>query len=224
MSNEIEYRQSKIAPIIRMTLQIAKEQPEHLDNFEYIKAQIFREFPELADKSTCANCDASMEMTVHRLDWNIGLLLKTMAEEVRSRMRANHLDFPTANSVQITSLDITDGCQDQKTAAAKLGLIAKHLNSKTGKQIIGRWVITTRGWRAMRGERVPSRVQVWRENIEERYTDTATLSEVFAQYSQRLEEDFKVGKQLSYDYRVVLSNYDPKEWQTSGGYQEGQLT
>ena len=223
MSNEVEYRQSKIAPIIRMTLQIAKEQPEHLDNFDYIKAQIFREFPELADKKRCPSCDASMEMMVYQLDWHNGMLLKAMAEAVRSRMREEHLDFTTANSIYVPSLDTTDACRHRTTMCSKLGLVAKHLNPKTGKQMIGRWVITTRGWAAMRGERVPSRVQVWRGNIEERYEDTATLQEVFDGYSQRVAERIKAGKELDNDYRDELRDYDPKEWYTSGGYHQGEL-
>jgi hypothetical protein len=100
------------------------------------------------------------------------------------------MGFTDANKIHIPTMQIPSNISKRMTIASKLGLIAKYL--RNGHQQAGIWVITSRGWNALRGERVPSKVSVYRKQITERYDEVTTISEALKSYPD--------------------SKYNPTEW------------
>lgn len=174
-----EYHSSKIGALVRLTASLIKEDPSLVDNFQLLKAKLFREFPELANKKVCANCQASMKEYTFMFDALDAKLLLRMAEDVRGNLNRG-LSFSDANKVRVQRLDTSHSIKCRTTIASKLGLITQLTNTETKKNIPGVWLITKRGWQALRGEQVPKMVKVWRGGIEERFDEMTTLSEAIA--------------------------------------------
>ena len=55
-----DYRQPNLSQYVRFICD------KHNLNYDYVKAQLTTAYPELRDKTTCANCGANMEIKIHR--------------------------------------------------------------------------------------------------------------------------------------------------------------
>lgn len=136
-------------------------------------------FPELKNKSVCPNCKASMEQYWYNMTNINALLLLQMGNVVKRNMR-NGQAFHEANQVHI-STEIKDyAIASSQTLCSKLGLIAKILNEDGTHDRSKGWLITTRGFAFLRGEPIPKKVKVWRNEIQERCEETVTIGELFA--------------------------------------------
>lgn len=174
-----EYHSGKLGALVRLTASLVKEDPSLADNFELLKAMIFREMPQLGNKAVCPNCEASMQEYTYTFDALDAKLLLSMAAEVRDRIRAGYA-FTEANMVRVQLLNTSYSIKCRTTIASKLGLISQVINKETKRRMPGQWLVTTRGWEALRGEKVPKRVKVWRCHIEERFGELTTLKEALS--------------------------------------------
>jgi len=201
------YRSGKIGSIVRLTASIIKADPSLVDDFDRLKATLIVNMPELTEKSHCINCGASMKEYDIRFDYWQAILLLRMAEQVRTRQRSG-MDFTIANQVRVPELDISLTAKCKTTQASKLGLVVQLRNINKHK-VPGVWVITRRGWEALRGNRVPAKVTVFREEITERDNSTITLAEALQSHYGNLN---KSKTPNSDDFRNCLDSYKPEEW------------
>lgn len=128
---------------------------------------------------TCGSNTTEYEFTFSLLD---AKLLLGMAHAVRENKK-DHPGWPfkAVNQVHLPTLaHMESNVQNRKTITSKLGLIAKYLVN--GKQKQGMWVITARGWAALRGEKVPARIREFRNQITERFGDETTLGAALRTY------------------------------------------
>lgn len=130
----------------------------------------------------CPTCGSIISPYIFRFDIADAQLLLAMARSIRTRFDPQKRNFTEANHVHVPTLDASDAVRHRTTQASKLGLVAKAL--KNGKHVPGTWVITARGWAALRGEPVPEMVEVFRKNITERTDKTITIGQI-ARTAQR---------------------------------------
>lgn len=143
------------------------------------------------------------------------LLICGMAKIIKQRLNTL-VDFTEANKIHIpTAEGLSYTLKSRTTYSAKLGLIAKFKTKDKG-HLQGTWVITARGWAALRGEPVPKSVRVFRGQILERTTETITLPETFRGYLDR-------GKKAKEHHKHEIENYDPNEWVQIAGMHQGEL-
>lgn len=221
MAKEVEYHASKLGSLVQVVVSLIRANPRMMDDFDLLKSHLFMQMPELRDRSKCANCGASMREYVFILDVWDAILLKRMAEDIRHKVRKG-IPFTEANQVRIPELDAPHSVRCRTTKASKLGLVAKVKSKSTGRFIPGTWLITKRGWEALRGDAVPQKVKVWRGAIEERYDATVTLSQVMQAHAEYAKKRANAGKPLKDDSRNEILSYDPNEWYQFG-YHEGKI-
>lgn len=186
-----------------------------------LRTELHQQFPQLDDFKRCPNCDASMAEYVYTFDIHNALLLHKLGQIVLSSVRAG-VPFTEANHVHVPSLDIHHALQSRTTQASKLGLIAKYCPNGVS-QLSGHWLITERGFAALRGEAVPKFVKVWRKDIIERYEETTTISEAFQTYTASIVDQHARNKETKNDYTKELTNYSPSDYYHIGGYHDGKL-
>lgn len=170
-------------------------------------------YPELENSARCPNCDASMEQYRYSFRWHHAMLLIVMAREVRRRQQEG-MDFHEANAVHVPTLPTTHAVKCSTTQARLLGLVAK-VTKANGKQVGGTWLITARGWAALRGEEVPEHVIAFRNSIEERTDETITLAQALATIGQRAAVDPREA--------ALQASYEPGDWYQFGGTHAGRL-
>ena len=178
--------------------------------------------PEVSQKENCMNCDASMFENIYEPDIFDALLLLQMAKIVRNHMDkkddGTYLTFTQANRVHIDEIsDYT--VKSRRTKVSYLNFIVQQKGTKGS----GVWVITTRGWEALRGIPVPKTVVVFRGKIEERGVEKITLSEMFKNHSDRVERAIERKKDIKHDYRNAFFDYNPQEWVEYGAVHEGNI-
>lgn len=211
-----EYNQGKIKPLIKIIADILYTDPDlYFDNKKLI-AKIESEIPELKDKAHCANCGASMYQYVYNLNVIDVALIIGMAKAVR-KAKMGAVGFTEANRVHCPTLQVSDAVRHKTTRCAKLGLIAKYL--KNGKQVKGMWVITRRGFAALKGEEIPNGIIVWRGQTIERPDITTTFNQVRSRYKTKVEKN----KQSKDNYHSEVMNYDQNEWIGFDKLHEGEL-
>lgn len=221
MSNK-NYNPGKIWPIIKITVGLIKENPALLDNPDYLKATLKSNIEELNHAETCGNCGASMLEYIFEFDCLDALLLLTMARRVRNALNEG-VPFTEANKIRVQSLQSASyAMKSRTTQMSKLGLLAKYIG-ENGRHEPGMWVITRRGFDALKGRKVPKSVRVWRGKIEERHDEKTTLAEAFAYHRSKVEDIIKKKKQPKNDYRAEFADYDQREWYTVGPVHEGTL-
>ena len=192
-----------------------------LDNDEYLKSTLKANIEELNHPEVCGNCGASMLEYIFEFDCLDALLLLTMARSVRERTKAG-LSFTDANKVHVTRLETTLAIRCRTTQCSKLGLVAK-FKGENGRHVPGTWVITKRGFDALKGRKVPKSVRVWRGKIEERHDEMTTLAEAFAYHKEKVEQIIKNKKSPKSDHREQFADYRQEEWYTFGPTHEGTL-
>lgn len=215
------YNPGKIWPIIKITLGLIRKNPALLDNEDYLKSTLKNNIEELNHPETCGNCGASMLEYVFEFDCLDALLLLAMGNEVKEHLNEG-LNFTEANQIHVPSLSTTLAIRCRTTQCSKLGLVAK-MKGKNGKQIPGVWVITKRGFDALKGHKVPRSVRVWRTRIEERTDETITLSQAFNNHKDKVEQFIKRHKLPKTDYRELFADYKKEEWYTVGPTHQGTL-
>ena len=220
MSQQVEYHEGKIGAFIQVVVGIIKKNPQAIDDIKYLKAILMQTFPELRDRSICPNCEASMKEYVYTLDAWDALLLLEMAKAVREKRRKG-IDFTIANQTRVPELGTSHAVKCRTTQSAKLGLITQ-LKTKDGKRVSGVWVVTRRGWDALKGQSVPKKVKVWRKKIEERFDETVTIQEALGTHSKYVEETIKKGRNPKEDHRESVREYTAQEWYDFEVH-EGQL-
>lgn len=221
MKKKQEYHPGKIRPLAQVIARLVQNDPRLADNADRLWSTILVNIPQLQDRTSCANCGGSMAEYVFEFDLLDALLLLAMARAVRSRTEYD--DFTEANQVRVQDMtDSTYAVRSRTTQCAKLGLIAK-MRGQNGKQIPGTWVITKRGFAALRGEPVPRSVRVWHGQILERTEELMTISEALRSHQAKIEELLRRHKQPKADYRDAFADYDPNEWVHFAGMHQGEL-
>ena len=83
------------------------------------------------------------------------------------------------------------------TIASKLGLVAKVMTKNDAGEMVhdrkAGWCITKRGYDFLLGEKIPRKVQVFHNQIQEHFDDTITISEIINQPGNR-EESAKLAE------------------------------
>jgi len=166
----------------------------------------------------CPNCQASMWEYLYKLDVLHVLLLTAMAKNIKERM-VQGMDFTLANQVHVPSLPVSHGTKCRTTQAAKFGLVVK----LKGKGSRGVWAITRRGFDGLSGRPVPSLVKVFRNKIEERYSDRTTFPEAKLVHCEQVEAAIMRKKDPKRDHRKDLEDYQPEDWYAIAGVHEGAM-
>lgn len=145
-------------------------------------------------KETCPTCGSITSEYVYNFDYLTAKLLLAMGRSVKGAM-GNGKPFTIANKVHMPTLPgVPYNVISRNTITAKLGLIAKFM--KDGHQERGMWVVTARGWAALRGEPVPAKVSVYRNQITERHDEFITVQGALKTFPD--------------------STYNPQEWYEFG--------
>lgn len=193
---------------------------------KYMWANLIRAFPQLQDKTKCANCTANMVQDVYTFDCLDAWLLMEMGNAIDKRF-SQGMNLTVANQVRVQDLPVSYSAKSRTTQMSKLGLVAQLKGkNKAGKtvKIPGIWVITDRGFKALRDEPVRLRVPVWRGEIQDGYTDeTITISEALKINRDKVEDLIKRNKTVKNDYRILLEKYDPQRWVEFGRVTAGAL-
>ena len=225
MSSTKNYNPGKIKPLVKIIASICKEIPGVMDDDDYLMAVVRHNVPELEDTEHCANCGASMLEYIFEFDCLDALLLVAMARQVRAQLekQGKTPNFTEANAVRVQHLNTASyAMKSRTTQCSKLGLIAK-FKGANGRHVPGMWLITKRGWAALRGEQVPKSVRVWRGKIEERPDEMTTISQAFQYHRDKVEAAIKRNKQPKSDYRAAISEYQPQDWYKFGDAHQGNL-
>lgn len=202
-NTKVEYHAPKIDLLENLRLKFGDAGKEF---YEELRAA----YPSIGDPASCPNCDASMLEYVYSFDSLDAVLLFVMARSVR-KYQAEGTEFSQANIVHVPNLsEVSLAVRCRTTQSSKLGLIAKY--KVKGKQVRGMWCITERGWAALRGEPVPRRVKVWRNQIEERFGETITLSAAFQLHHDLVTRAVEAGKRPNHDFRILVAEYNPHDW------------
>lgn len=156
-----------------------------------LNAFMHHRFPEIKDKSTCPNCQASMDEYVHSFDYSDACLLMAMARDVRRNLE-KRMNFTEANSVHVPTLPITNTARCRTTWASKLGLVVKTKSPVSKRSLPSMWTLTSRGWKVLGGELIPKTVRVWRNKRIDNPEGMTTIGEVLHGQPEYLEvEDIK---------------------------------
>ena len=217
-----EYNPGKIKPMIKIIASIIHKEPGLLRKpSEYLIARVEEEIPELKNKTRCANCDAPMIQYSYDLNVINTSLVIIMAKEVRKRLNKG-MPFTEANQVHVPTLNATDSARHKTTDCAKLGLLAKHLVD--GKHERGMWVITKRGFTALKGEEVPTGYIVWRGKIIDRPGNMTTFAQVRSKYKIKVDSYIKKYNQLpKKNYHKDVIDYSVNDWIGFAGHHDGKL-
>ena len=220
MAKNKHYNEGKLPKLWDYLVTLHAESPAAFSSADYLRAIVSKRWSSLNSKTHCPNCKASMLEYIFVLDFHNALLLKKMGDAVRQNQK-DGMAFTEANKIHVVSMEAPDYTRHRTTQAAKLGLIAKVKLDGVHNRKEG-WVITKRGFDALRGYGVPSWVKMWREEIIERSETRVTLDQVFAGYDERTTDQILKGKIVK-DYRQHVSDYDPMEWVNFGNVHQGEM-
>lgn len=211
MSKNIEHNPGKIKPLAKIIRGIIAKNPRAAEDDDFLYSCLVSAIPQLADKSKCVNCGASMARYRYEFDVIDALMLKAMGREVKMRVQKG-LDFTEANTIHYPSMvnRPTYAMAAKLSQLRFLGLVAKH--KVNGKHVPATWVITHRGFQALAGLPVPKSVVVWRNQIDERNEELITMPEVFENYRAKRRSASMRGKTLKNDYGSAVDDYDKNEW------------
>jgi len=226
----IEYRPGRIKDIIKLLADFTGQK------YDYLSAVAYNNIPELKNKKACPNCDASMAEYVYTLDLSQAILLSMMGRIVRESLE-DGVEFSEANQVRVVRENMPDYVRHATSIAKYLGLVAKVPKRDKEGKIVTRvvqtedgdkkvqvhdirkgWLITKRGFSALRGEQVPALVKVWRGQIIERTDIVTTLVEVFENHRREVEANKKVNNH-THDF----AEYDPKKYYDIEKYHQGRI-
>lgn len=202
------YNDGQFPTLWRFLVKLHAESPQAFDSAEYLRAHVAQVWPALNDRTMCPNCGENMVEYLPKLDFFNALLLKKMGDVIDQRIRKG-MPFTEANQVHVVSQDFHDCVRHRTTQCRSLGLIAKVRNDKGGHAREKGWLITRRGFDALRGDKIPAEVTVFRNKIIKRSEEMTTLAEVFEMYEGANKDQ--------------LGEYDPMRWVTFGGMHTGEM-
>jgi len=190
---------------------------------DYCRAILSKSIDGLHDKEVCPNCGASMAEYIFPFDTLDALLLLAMAKAIRNK-RDTGISFNQANQVHVPSLQSSLSIKCRTTICSKLGLVTK-VKNENGRHARGVWLITERGWKALRGEPVPAFVKVFRGKIEERFDRTTTMQDIFIASKNGLDKVIRDKREIDehYDYRSEIRDYRGSDWVLITGPHQGAL-
>ena len=208
-NKNISYKKPHIVNFVDFICQEYKLDPQEL------KARLIHQFPELKKKEECANCGASMAQYVYTLDSLDALLVFGMGKIIFERVKKG-MTFTDANKVHLqTSLNQYYSVPSRSTQCSKLGLITKVLRKDGSHDQKAGWLLTKRGFELLAGKPVPKYVQVFRNEIIERFEDTITFGDALQSGKRGME-------------RAELENYkgfnfkELENWAIAG-FSQGRL-
>lgn len=212
MKTEKHYHAQKTRAIAQLIARLVQRNPKLADDPEQLHATLTVNIPGYNKRDECLNCGASMLEYAQELDINDALLVFQMAKIIRHEQDKG-ITFTEANAVRVSSHSMIGHTQKCRTSkCAKLGLVAKAGQS--------RWSITTRGYAALRGDRVPKVRVVFRGQILDRPEVTTTFSEVFAEHGDKVRAAKKLPR---HDHRSEYADYNQSDWVNVAGVHQGQL-
>lgn len=175
------YHSGKLPKLWDYLVTLHKETPQAFSaDGAYLRAIVAQRWKELDKKAHCPNCAASMQQYDTSFDYFDAKLVEAMGAVVKAKLHKG-LPFTQANMVHIqkeTDADYTT--KSRQTKCRTLGLVAKVIKEDgTHDQELG-WVITKRGWALLRGEAIPKKIVVFRNEIIKHYPETTTMAEVMA--------------------------------------------
>lgn len=224
------YHPGKLLPIIAIAARMIKKDPTLLDDIdaESKNDQLFRlryllkeAIPTLKDPGHCANCGESMAQYVRRVDIFAALLTFQMSKIVLQRVK-DGIPFTAANKIRVNAEhSIAHVLKNNTSIARTLGLVARYKEKGEGSGAL--WVVTARGWAALRGDPIPAQVVVFRNQIIEHTEETITFPAVFAGHTSKARELEVRRKKIKVDRRGDYLDYDPAEYVEIAGMHQGSL-
>lgn len=213
------YNQGKLKPLIKIIVRMLSKSPSLIMNIDNLMARVEEEIPELKNKTHCANCGASMVQYEYNVDVINTTLVIGMAAELKKRIAAGK-QFTQANIIHVPTLPISNAARCRTTRCKKLGLIAKY----NGEKSKGKWVITKRGFAALKGEAIPTGIIVWRGETIERAEKNTTFAQVKKDYITKITNYIeKHNEQPKGGTSAEVMNYESNEWVQFAGTHEGKL-
>lgn len=211
----------RITPIVKTISRIIGRDQSLLLDDDRLMANVFNNIPQLKDKTKCPNCDASMAQYEYNLDVLDVALLIGMGRSVKENMKAG-IEFTQANKVHVPTLEVSDAIRHRTTKCSKLGLVAKKMSGDSQEK--GMWVITNRGFSALRGEEIVTGRIVWRGGIIDRPDTLTTFGAVRMRYTERMETyEYKHHKHHKDDHREEMGDYKASDWVEFAGHNTGNL-
>lgn len=217
----VDYHEGKIGSFVKMIAAIIKKNPLSLDNHDYLMSCVRANIPEITNREKCPNCEAPMKEFIFSFDAWDALLLIGMAKAVKYARQVKGLEFNAANQVRIPELPVSHAVRCRTTQSSKLGLITA-VKTASGRRVPGTWLITRRGWQALRGDPVPWRVKVWRNRIIERPEETITINQALKSHTDYVERTIAKGRKPREDQREAVRSFNPQEWYDFGIH-EGEI-
>lgn len=140
-----------------LLVRLHREEPEVFLNPFLLRRRVAMDWKQLDVPGKCPNCGKRMLGYKYSFDYHGVQLLLALEKDVKMRMRSG-LSFTEANKINTSHIDADYTAKSKKTQLSKLGLIAKLLVN--GEHVPSGWVITNRGFSALRGESVPKHAYV----------------------------------------------------------------
>ena len=216
---KIEYQVGKIWPMCKIAVGLVRDNPELMNDEDGLKRALLESIPELKDKEHCANCGRGMKIQIYKADLHAALFLLAMARVVRQNLNKG-MSFTDANKVHVPTLSVTNAVSKHITHCDYLGLV------KQGPELrgTGYWSITTWGWKALRGERIPAYAKYWSGKLIGRAEDeTVTLSQMFKVHRDLVNRAIAMRRKVRSDHRDKFSDYNPAEWSEIAGYIRSEI-
>lgn len=173
-------------------------------DYDDLREFVFINFPEIDEKEKCANCGKSMGINKYSFSNVNARLLMAMGEVVRHKRFGKGMAFDESNQVHIET-EVDSGSYQVKSSMTQLrylGLIAKIKDEHGVHQTDKGWLITKRGWSALRDEEVQRWVTAFNNKIVDRSEEKITISQALKDYPRK---------------------YDPTYWYEIESYQQGKL-
>ena len=206
--NGKQFNEGKLPKVWDLLVRLHKTNPQVFENPVELKREVAKTWQSLNDPKLCPNCEESMQEYIHKLDFFNALLLKNMGDIVMKRMEKG-MTFEKANMVHVVSSDFHDCVRHRTTQCRTLGLIAKVKGESGTHDRDKGWLITSRGFAALRGEMVPSEIVAWRNRIEERPGALTNIDKVFEEYKG--------------ENKTLIGQRDPMRWVNFAGLNQGKM-
>jgi len=196
-----KYSIGKLPKLWEYLVKLHAEKPEAFSSPDYLRAHVAQVWKALGDNKSCPNCQASMAMYRRKIDYFVVTLVVSMGRVVKHNMTKTN-NFTEANMVHVNADErIPHNARNMTGIASVLGLIAPVQNKEA------HWAITTRGFAALRGERIPAWVLTFRDEIVEHGDQTTTFAEAME-------------RRKSPEERGV---YDKNEWVEITGFHQSPV-
>lgn len=180
-----QYGEGEVRKLWPFLVRLHAAHPEVFANEDLLKHAVSSVWIKLKDKERCPNCSASMATYRRKVDYFVVSLVVAMGRIVKDRVLKEGKHFTTANAIHVNADEgIPHNARNMTGIASALGLIAPHGDLKY------HWVITARGWAALRGEAIPAEVVTFRDEIISRSEEKTTFAEAMAEHGGHEEREW----------------------------------